>query len=163
MTQESSASGIVRKINSCLLHIRAGNAKLDPNCSAVLQRAELAAAYDALRPVFELSDSLEGPKCGGPKSVKLDEAMAYLRNTRLCELLLSLLRRWPWAEMQGNTAVLTGLGLLPSLLRSLRAIFQAVGGVRSRQQTAAFTEMCKRCLSQACFAYCAMTCSVMSL
>ena len=139
--QDSTNASTARKLNTTLSHIKAVNARLDADCTSMLCVTDLRTANLSLQPVFELSDSLVSRQ-----SVELDEAMVYLREARLCELLLSLLRRWPWAQMQQERAVPhKDLALLPKLLSSLCAFLCVAGGVRSRQQAAAYAEMRRRC------------------
>ena len=82
--------------------------------------------------------------------MKLDEALVYVRDTRLCELLLSLLRRLPWAELQQESAAVMrdGLFLLSFTLSTLAIFLRAAAHVRSSQQASAYAEMSKRCPSQ---------------
>ena len=112
MAEQGSTSGSTARVNSLLSLIQAANAILDPGCTSVLQGSEVGAVYDALQPVFELCGTLASRK------VKLDEAMDYMRETRLCELLLSLIERWPWAEMRVKSGASTSKYLL-LLLRLL--------------------------------------------
>ena len=128
-------------LNSIVLQIKAANAKLDAGCSSALCVSDLRQAHAVLRRLVKLSGSLAW--C---KSVKLDEAVFYMRKTRLCELLLSLLRRWPWAEMrQEREAMQTGLLLLPDVLCSVHVFLCVAARVCSSQQAAAYAEMYKRC------------------
>ena len=129
-----AASSIVSKI-------KAANARLDADSTSKLRMFDLRTA-SILQPIFELSDSLESRT-----SIELDEAMVYLREARLCELLLSLLRRWPWAELQQDRAAIhKDLALLPKLLRSLSAFLRVAALVRSSEQAEAYAETCKRCM-----------------
>ena len=145
MAEQGSTSGSTARINSILSRIKARNATLDPDCSSVLYCAEIAAVCDTLLPVFELGNSLAGRK------LKLDEAMMYLRETRLCELLLSLIKRWPWYETQLNrnrgASTHTNLTLLPELLCCLSAFLRVAARVSRSKRAAAYAETSKRCLS----------------
>ena len=77
-----------RAVKSVLLNIKAASSRLDATCTSSLRVSDLKAAGLALQPVFALGDSLVHSK-----SVDLDEATFYSHEARLCELLLSLLRR----------------------------------------------------------------------
>ena len=69
-----------------------------------------------------------------------------MREMRLCELLLNLLRRWPWVEMRQERAVThAGLVALPDVLASLYVFLCAAVRVCASQQAAAYTEMNERC------------------
>ena len=131
--------------NTALSQLKAVTARLDADCTISLCVSDLDAARTILQPVFELGESLLSRQ-----SMKLNEAKVYLRETRLCELLLSLLRRWPWAALQRQRAeVPAGLALVPKVLCSLYAFLDLASRVRSSssQQAAAHAEMSKRCLS----------------
>ena len=67
----------------------------------------------------------------------------FLRDLGCCELLLSLLRRIPWAGNKRERAMI--LELAPLLLRSLVPFLCVAKRVRSSQQKAAYAEMSKRC------------------
>ena len=69
-----------------LSQIQAEDARLGADCRSKLHG--FTTMHAALQPVFALSDSLLERV-----PVQLDEAMLYLRDSKLCELLLSLLRR----------------------------------------------------------------------
>ena len=130
-------------IKSALSRVKAANARLDAKCTSTLRASDLASACRALEPVRQLSDSLKNRK-----SMELDEAMVYLSDARLCELLMSLLRRMPWTQMRQESEVMVaGLALLSELLFSLFAFLHAATCVRSSQKGAAYTEMRQRCLS----------------
>lgn len=105
---------------------------------------ELWSVYNSLQPAFDLSNGLTERR-----ALKLDEALVYVRDTRLCELLLSLLRRLPWSEVHSDAESRQGLALLPGLLGTLGTFFQATARVRSSQQAAAHAELSKWCRSQA--------------
>ena len=75
--------------------------------------------------------------------------MVYVRDTRLCELLLGLLRRLPWVKMKDPALSQVDLRLLPCLLDTLGGFLEATACVRSSQQAAAFAALSKRCQSQA--------------
>ena len=109
---------------------------------------DLKGANPLLQPVFHLADTLMPTnEC---QSVKMAEAMVLLRDAGLCELLLSLLRRLPWAQMEHECAEIEhGLALLPNLLQALCKYLGAATSVRSSQQAAACAEMSNRCASQA--------------
>ena len=145
MAEASSTSGSTARINSILSQLKAGNATLDPDCTSVLYCAELPAVCEALQPVFALSNNLKGRK------LKLDAALAYLRETRLCELLLSLIKRWPWYEARLNrnrgAPTHSDLTLLPEILCCLSAFLRVAARVRTSNRAAAFAETSKRCLS----------------
>lgn len=133
-------------LSTVMSQLRAVDAKLDADSISALQVADLKTANLALQPVWELSESLQARK-----PVELDEAVVYLRDGKLCELLLSLLRRLPWLELQQSAAVMReGLFLLSFTLSSLSVFLRAATYVCSSQQASAYAEMSKRCLSQAC-------------
>ena len=144
MAQQGSTSGSTARINSILTQLKAGNAALDYRSTSVLYCAELPAVCEALLPVFELGN-LSGAK------FELDEAMVYLRETRLCELLLSLIKRWPWYETRLNinrgASTRSDLTLLPKLLCALSAFLRVAARVRRSKRAAAYAETSKRCLS----------------
>ena len=71
--------------------------------------------------------------------------MVYLSEAKLCELLLGLLRRWPWAEL-AHKDLTQSLGLLPTLLCALCAFLSVAAQVPSSQQAEAYAEMKRRCL-----------------
>ena len=142
--QSSTAASTARALlNSALQRIEAVSAKLDIACTRVLQRSELTTATHELMPVFDqLSDSL-----AHRESVGLDEALIYLRDTRLCDVLLSLLRRLPWAEMQQDRGVkYLGLTLLLRLLTSLLLNMHMAEKLGRNHQAAAYAEMSRRCM-----------------
>ena len=145
MTKVSSnKADNARTVNAILAQMRAVNAKLDADCTSTLDTSELIPADHALRPVYRLSHSLMSRTL-----LKLDEAMVYLRDTRICDLLLSLLSRLPWAQMrQDRTAAFDGLALLPGLLGALGTFLHATARVRSSQQASAHAEVSKRCQPQ---------------
>ena len=121
--------------------MKAVDAIFDADCTSTLYISNLKAAHTMLQRLSMLSGSLIRRK-----PIKLDEALFYIREMRLCELLLSLLRRWPWAEMRQNRAVLhVGLTPLRKVLSSLYVFLCAAERVRSSQRAAAYTEMTKRC------------------
>ena len=79
--------------------------------------------------------------------MKLDDALVYLRETRLCELLTSLIKRWPWDEMRQQGAPKDlDLTLLPHLLCSLSALLGIPARVHRSKRAAAYAEMSKRCV-----------------
>ena len=134
-----------RTIELMLSQIQAADARLGADCTSKLRGNGFTTANAALQPVFALSDSLQLERV----PVQLDEAMLYLRTSKLCELLLSLLRRWPWAEMRKDHALLQqGLAVLPRVLAALFAFLNAAAHVHGSHQESAFKEMKKRCLSQ---------------
>ena len=124
-------------LNSIVSQMKAASAKLDADCTTTLCASDSGPADPVLQRLDELSSSLIERK-----AVKLDEAMFCLRETRICELLLSLLRRWPWAEMRQERAALhVGLSPLPEVLSSLYGFLCVAERVRSSQQAAAYAEM----------------------
>ena len=142
--RNSTGAKTARKIREALSQIRAMSVKLGADCASTLLGSDLSTANHALLPLFELSDSLVLRE-----SVELDEALAYPCDAELCELLLNLLRRCPWAEMRREHAVMQeGLELLPKVLNSLHVFLHAAAHVCSNQQASAYAEMSKRCLSQ---------------
>lgn len=144
MAKQSSTTA--RALSSLLSQIAAGNPRFGADCTSTLQVSDLKTA-DALQPVFDAIAKLQRER----KTLKLDELMVYLRGATLCETLLSVLRRLPWAEMQQEHAVMQdGLLLLARLLHSLWNLVHAVARVRSSQEAAAYAELNKRCPSQAC-------------
>ena len=145
MAEHGSTSGSTARINSILSQLKAGNAALDPRSTSVLYSAELPAVCEALLPVFELGNNLSGAK------LELDDALVYLRETRLCELLLSLFKRWPWYEKRLNinraASSHKDLTLLPKLLCCLSAFLRVAARVRRSKRAAAYAETSKRCLA----------------
>lgn len=135
--QSARAKAAQRSINSMLSHIKAANARLDAECASKLSEVDLGSAGLILQPVFELCGSFASRKL-----VELDEALVYLRKAGLCDLLVSLLRRWPWAE---NLPV-THLTLLPGLVSTLYAFLHVAIRVDRSKGAAAYSEMCKRCM-----------------
>ena len=129
-----------RSINSILLKIKT-HARLDKEATSTLVASDFEAANHVLQPVFVLCKSLVSRK-----EMELDEAVLYLREAGLCDLLVGLLRRWPWPETQQGRLPVTHLALLPPLLSSLLALLHVAVCVRSSQQAAAYAEMSKRCL-----------------
>ena len=125
-------------LTSTLSQLKAANARLNADCQSTLCVSDLKTARTCLQPLFKLCNSLLSRE-----SVELDEAVVYLRKTRVCELLLSLLRRWPWAACRGPYG--PGLALLPEVLSSLQAFLGVASCVRSSQRAAALAEMSKRC------------------
>ena len=142
--RSSTSAKLKQELNSLLLQVTAVSARLGAECTSTLSADDLTAAKDALQPIFDASNSLLFQE-----SVEPDEALVYLRDTRLCELLLSLIRRLPWAAMRQNTAVehFRGLWLLARMVHSMFIFLHAGERVRSSQRTAAYAEMSKRCLS----------------
>ena len=139
MAKQSSTTA--RTLNSLLPQIAAGNPRFGADCTSTLQVSDLKTADAALQPVFEASKKLRERK-----TVKLDDYLVYMRDSKLCELLLSVLRRLPWAEMQQEHAVTQdGLALLSKLLYSLWSLTHAVARVSSSQEAAAYAELITRC------------------
>ena len=141
MLDEMASGRAARLLNSVLLRMKAANARLDAESTSSLCVSDLKAARLALETLFYFSERFmkHGP-------VELDEAMYYLRKARVCELLLSLLRRWPWADMRRCSAnTLKELALLPRLLSSLFAVVHMAARVRDSQLAAAYMEISKRC------------------
>ena len=138
-----------RTITATVAQYKAVSANLGVDSASMLRGHNLRMADLALQPVFELSNSLleRAP-------VQLDEALLYLRDEKLCGLLLSLLRRWPWADMRHanprvqHAVAQQGLALLPKVLGSLAAFLSAAAHVRDSQQASAYKEMSIRCLSR---------------
>ena len=139
--QSAQAKTAQRSINSMLSCMKAANARYDAECASKLSISDLGAAGLLLQPIFELYGSFVHRKL-----VELDEALVYLRDTALCDLLLSLLRRWPWAEMKQGLLPVTHLVLLPGLLSSLHAFLHIALRVDRSKHAAAYAEMSKRCL-----------------
>ena len=109
-----TARAASRALVSVLTHTRA-NARLDAVCTSTLCVSDLGNAYAMLQPLFTIRDRLMNRE-----SVQLDEALFFLHETEFCELLLSLLRRWPWAEMRQTRAEAhEGLALLPKVLSTV--------------------------------------------
>lgn len=132
----NSKANAARALDIILSRVKATNARLDADSTSALTVSDIDTSRLVLQPAFDLSDSLAS--C---KSVELEEALVYLSEAKLCELLLSLLRRWPWAEMAHKH-----LTLLPRLLCALRAFLCVAAHVPSSQQAEAYAEMRKRCL-----------------
>ena len=143
---------LARSINAALSRLTAANPRLDAGCTSTLLVSDLFAAgfgepglRDAetlLEPIFDISARLTERK-----PVVLGEALVYLRGTRLCETLLSLLRRWPWADMrQERTARNKGLEQLPGVLESLFTFLHLPERVPGSDKAAAYAEASKRCL-----------------
>ena len=138
--QSSADAEAEHALTSIVSQMRAASAKLDADYTSTLCASDLEVAYPVLRRLTTLSGSLMERM-----SAKLDEALFYMRETRICELLLSLLRRWPWAEMrQERTVFNMGLMVLPGVLSSLY-VFLCVARVRSSQRAAALAELSERC------------------
>ena len=134
----------VQMLNYLLSQIAAASDRLDAGCSSTLQDSDLKAAYRVVQPLLDIALKLQTSK-----SLKLDEALVF-HKVGVSELLLSLLRRIPWAAMLRESETLqSGLDLVPLLLRCLRPFLCAAGSVRRSQQTAAYADMSKRCPSQA--------------
>ena len=146
MAKQSTAGAKAAKaVKAVLSRVAAKNPKLDAECTTALHCSEISDVYHALQPAFELGDSLTHRK-----ALKLDEALVYASNTRLCELLLSVIRRLPWAEMRRVHALAQqGLAVLPSLLSTVGTFLSTMACVRSSQQAAALAELSKRCWPQA--------------
>ena len=125
-----------RTISSMLSHIKAANARFDAECASKLSLSDLGVAEIALQPAFELSKSL-----AKRKSLEPDEALVHLREAGLCDLLLSLLRRWPYKE----SLLVTHLALLPGLLSALHAFLHVAERVDRSKRAAVYAAMCKRC------------------
>ena len=135
---------LVQALNDVLTQIKAASPRLDAGCTSALRDSDLKAAYRVVQPLLDIALKLQKSK-----SLKLDEALVFV-NVGFCELLLSLLRRMPWAEMMRRSETLqNGINLVPFLLRCLRPFLCVALCVRSSQQTAAYAELSKRCLSQA--------------
>ena len=134
----------VQMLNSLLSQIAAASARLDAGCSSTLEDCHLKAAYRVVQQLLDIALKLQTSK-----SLKLDEALVF-HKMEVSELLLSLLRRMPWAGMLRKSEMRqSGMKLVPLLLRCLRPFLCVAGSVRSSQQTAAYADMSKRCLSQA--------------
>ena len=144
MTKPSHAEKEARTVTAILSRLKAASAQLDADLTSTLPAAELSSVYGLLQHVYDLSNSVNNRR-----AVKVDEALVYLRDTRLCEVLLSLLRRWPWSEMHSDAMSGLGLALLPGLLGTLASFLEATARVRSSQQAAAHAELSKWCRSQA--------------
>ena len=140
MTKPSYAEKAARTVAAILSRIKGANAQLDADLTSTLPAVELWSVYKLLQPVFDLSNGLMDRR-----ALKLDEALVYVRDTRLCELLLSLLRRLPWSDMHSDANSRQGLALLPGLLGSLGTLFEATARMRSSQQAAACAELSKWC------------------
>ena len=139
------AKAAQRSLSSMLSRVKAANARLDAECASELSSSDLGAANLVLDPIFELCPSLVSRK-----SMDLDEALVYLHEPGVCELLVSLLRRMPWTQLRSSSAVMvSGLALLPALLFSLSTFLQSAKRVAPSQQAAAYVEMSKRCLLEA--------------
>ena len=99
------------------MRIAAANAKLSAMCKSTLGGDDLKQANLLLQPVSNLGSTLL--PTNERQSVKMAEAMVLLRDAGLCELLLSLLRRLPWAQMEHESAEREhGLAILPNLLKA---------------------------------------------
>ena len=135
----------VQLLKRLLSQITAASSRLDADCTSTLRESDLKTAHDVVQPLCKIALKLQSSK-----SLKLDEALVFLRDLGCCELLLSLLRRMPWAGMMRKHEMMqSGLELVPLLLRCLRPFLCVAVNVRSSQQTAAYADMSKRCLSQA--------------
>ena len=140
----STTAKTAQAVKLIVSQLKAASAKLDADCTSTLCASDLTPAQTVLERLRKLGGSLKERK-----PVKLDEAMFYMRETRICEQLQSLLRRWPWAEMRQGRAILhRGLMALPDLLSPLYFFLCAAERVRSRQQAAAYAEMNERCCSK---------------
>ena len=140
--QSGNTVSAARAFNAILSRIMAVNARLDAESTSALTVSDIGLFRLMLQPVFDLSNSLMSRT-----SVELEEALVNLSEAKLCELLLSLLRRWPWTEIGQECAVAhKHLALLPRLLCALRAFLCVAARVPSSQQAEAYAEMRKRCL-----------------
>ena len=159
MAEQSNNTHTARAASSALIsvltHTRA-NARLHADSTSFLSIFDLGRAHAMLQPLFILRDRLMNRE-----SVKLDEALYYLHEAGFCELLLSLLRRWPWAEMQQHSWAQKDLALLPKVLSSLFAILQFAARVRGSQTAAAYAELSTRYLQPRALA-CLGSCPVES-
>ena len=154
MVEQSSTNvNAARALNAILSRIKAVYARLDAESSSALTVCDLGRAGLVLQPVFSLSDSL-----ASRSSVELEEALVYLSEAKLCELLLGLLRRWPWAEM-AHKDFIQNLALLPRLLCALRAFLCVAAHVPSSQQAEAYAEIRKRCLPHSAAAHTWLCCT----
>ena len=136
--QSDSPVDVARAFNGILQRIEAVIDRLDS--ASALTVSDISLFHIVLQPVFDLSDSL-----ASRKSVELEEAAVYLSKSQLCGLLLSLLGRWPWAEIGQERAVAhKGLALLPRLLCALCAFLRVEAHVPSSQQAEAYADTRKR-------------------
>lgn len=141
-----ATASIPSALNSILLKIESVSAELDIGCTRMLQESDFIKASSLMFVFDEISDSLQLRTL---ESVSLEEALIHLRDARLCEVLLSLLRRLPWADMSQNRGVLClGLTLLPRLLCSLFCVLHVAKKVSRNHQAAAYAEMSRRCVPQ---------------
>ena len=128
------------------MRITAANANLSAMSTSTLGGDDMEGADFLLQPVFKLANTLL--PTSKRQTLKVAEAMVLLRDAGLCELLLSLLRRLPWAQMQHESAEREhGLALLPKLLRGLCDYLDVATYVQSSQRAAACAEMSNRCVS----------------
>ena len=141
--QSSTISRTACLLNCTLSQMSLASASLDADSTSTLQETDIQTANWAMQLAFEVSKGLLKLE-----SVQLDEALSYLREEWCCKLLLGLLRRLPWAEMQQDRELVhEGLVLVPKVLGSLYHMLQLATCVHSSEQAAAYAEMSKRCLS----------------
>ena len=147
--QSAKLAEELRSLKLKLSQVKMANARLDAECTSTLRGSDLAPANRLLQPVFDFSESLRERE-----SMTMGEAMVYIADgSGLCELLLSLLRRMPWAELQHQLPVLRdGLILLVNLLTSLRTCLHGPGSVCTSQQMTAYAEAGARCVHEAAHA-----------
>ena len=129
-----------RKLQFMLNQIAADNSMLAANCTSMLEGCDLRAADLALLPVFDLGNSI-AERDNEP--AQLAQTVLYLRDPRLCKLLLSLLRRLPWSD---GAMLQDGLALLSNLLCALGTFLCAE--IRPEQLGDAYAEISKRWVSQ---------------
>ena len=141
-----ATASIPSALNSILLKIESASAELDISCTRMLQECDLIRTSSLMFVFDQISDSLEHRTLD---SVSLEEALIYLRDARLCEVLLGLLRRWPWADMSQNRGIMfMALTLLPRLLCSLFCVLHVAKKVSRNHQQAAYAELSRRCVPQ---------------
>ena len=136
---------LAQTLKRLLSQITAASGRLDAGCTSTLRESNLKTALRVMQPLYDIALKLQSSK-----SLKLDKALVFLRDLGCCEMLLSLLRRMPWALMkhEGQRALLqSGLDLVPVLLRSMQPSLCVALCVRSSQQEAAYAAMSERCLS----------------
>ena len=135
---------IAHMSNLLLSRLTEDNPRLGADCTSTLQEPDLRPAELMIQPICELVTCT----IGGPQ--QLDAALEYMRSARLCELLLSLLRRLPWAQMQHERAVThKGLALQSKLLACFAMWTRLHAQVCSSRQAAVYAQLGRRWLPQA--------------
>ena len=144
MATSTVSESIAHMSNLLLSRLTKDNPRLCADCTSTLQESDLRPAKLLVQPIFELVTCT----IGGP--LQADAALEYMRSARLCELLLSLLRRLPWAQMQHEGALThKGLALQSEVLACLAMWTHLPAQVSSSREAAVYADLSRRCLPQA--------------